>query len=160
MVSRSDVEVGVRSTVAYDILSKPLSSLGQKADRRKNKVAAEVASYLKEGDKFERVFAYIEVRPEEERARTLREGIDAFKAEHPRYGTILEGMIEETRTANNRYLVYGVSTGFSLGAEDYRRVMKDLGMNSREADAMYPHLLDISDRLGKARENARRDILL
>ncbi len=161
MVERNDLETNVRSMVAYDILSKPLTSLGHKADRRKDKLAGESASFLR-SDRYdsERIVAYVEVRPEEERARTLREGIEAFKSEHPRYGKILEDMIEETRTANNRYLVYGVADGFKLGAEDYRRVMRELGMSTVQADAMYPHLLDISDKLGKAKENARRDILL
>ena len=159
MVNRSELEVVVRSMVAFDILSKPLTSLGQKADRRKDKLAAETAGLLREGDTFERVVAYTE-RRDEEKARTLREGINAFKSEHPRYGEVLEGMIAEKRTKSNKYLVYGVQDGFKLGAEDYRRVMKDLGMTTMESDAMYTHLLDISDRLGKASENSLRNILL
>ena len=159
MVNRSELEISVRSLVAYDILSKPLTSLGQKSDRRRDKLAEEVADLLREEDKFERVTAYVE-RRDEEKARTLREGIEAFKETHPRYGAILEGIIKETRKESNRYLIFGVTPGFRLGAEDYRRVMKDLGMSTIEADAMYPHLLDISGRLGKAGENATRKILL
>lgn len=159
MVNRSELELSVRNMVAYDILSKPLTSLGQKADRRKDKVGKEISALLREGEQFERVVAHIE-RREEERARTLREGIEAFKEEFPKYGKALEEKIEVKRSRSNKYLVYGVADGFRLSADDYRRVMKDLGMNVVEADAMYPHLLQISDRLGKAGENSLRDILL
>ncbi len=159
MVNRSEIEVSVRSMVAYDILSKPLSNLGNKADRRRDKTANSIADLLREGDEFERVFAYVE-RKDEDKARTLREAINEFSSEHPRYGKILDEKIAEKRRKSNKYLVYGVSDGFKLGAEDYRRVMKDLGMTTIQADAMYPHLLDISDSLGKARENSRRNILL
>ena len=159
MVERNELETTVRSMVAFDILSKPLVSLGHKADRRRDKLASTAANLVTAGFRGERVVAYIESR-DEEKARTLREGIEDFKEQHPRYGTILEGMIAERRQLSNQYLVFGVADGYKLAAEDYRRVMKDLGMNAREADSMYPHLLDISDRLGKSRENAKRSILL
>jgi len=159
MVERNELETTVRSMVAFDILSKPLVSLGHKADRRRDKLAGEIeylAKYQDEGDRF---FAYVETR-EEQRARTLREGINEFKETHPRYGDILEGIIQEKRSDSKKFLVYGVSNGFKLGSEDYRRVMKDLGMSPIQADAMYPHLLDLSDKLGKANENSKRSILL
>ena len=159
MVSRTDLEVAVRDMVAYDILSKPFSSLGGKAYRRRDALAKKAAKLAKKEDERDRFVAYVETR-DEERARTLREGIDAFTEEHPKYGEILEKMIVEKRQRSNRYFVFGVVDGFRLAAEDYRRVMKDLGMTTREADAMYPHLLDISDRLGKAKETEVRSILL
>ena len=159
MVERTDLEVTVRDMVAYDILSKPLSSLGSKAYRRRDALAKDAARLARKGNSSERVVAYLETR-EEDRARTLREGVEVFKEAHPTYGRILEDVIAEVRKSSNSYLVFSVAEGFKLGAEDYRRVMKDLGMDTREADAVYPHLLDVSDRLGKSRENARRDILL
>lgn len=159
MVERSGIETGIRDLVAYDIMSKPLCSLGQKADRRKDKLAAEVARLLREGEEFERVDVGIE-RKSEEKARTLREGIDEFEKKYPNYGKILEGIIQEKRAKSNRYLCYKIKQGYNLGAESYRRIMKDLGLTIQEADAMYPHLKDISDRLGKAGENELRTILL
>jgi len=160
MTERTDLEVTVRNMVAYDILSKPLTSLGHKADRRRDKLAGEAASLVRKNKEYERFVAYIETRDEEERARTLREGISAFSEEYPEYGSILEGMIQETRAVSNKYLVFGIKESFKLGAEDYRRVMRELGMSALESDSMYPHLLDISDRLKKAKETERRDILL
>ena len=159
MVHRDDLEIAVRNMVAYDILSKPLSSLGQKAGRREKNLSGFVEDLLIRGQSCERVVAYVEPR-EEEKARTMREGIDAFKEEHPRYGKVLEGMIQETRVQKNNHLVFGIASGFQLGAADYRRVMTDLGMTTKEADSMYGHLLEISDRLGKAREHKLRSVLL
>ena len=159
MVSRTDLETNVRDMVAYDILSKPLSSLGQKAARRRDKLASETAKLLREGDDFERVVAYVK-KTDEEKARTLREGIDAFTEAHPRYGGILEGMIQERRMHSNRHLYYAVNQGFNLGAAEYRGVMRDLGLSVIEADAMYPHLMQLSERLGKAGEQSLRSILL
>jgi len=158
MANRNELEIKVRSMVAFDILSKPLTSLGHKADRRRDKLAEETAALLEE-ETSDRVVAYTE-RREEEKARTMREGIEAFKEEYPSYGKILEGVIQEKRIKSNQYLVYGVADGFKLGSEDYRRVMRDLGLTPVQADAMYVHLLDISEKLGKAAENGLRSILL
>ena len=158
MVYRNDLEVAVRRMVAYDIISKPLVSIGHKADRRRDKISKEAAGLLNM-EISERIVAYVEPR-EEEKSRTLRDGINAFKKEHSRYGKILEGMIQEKRVKKNKYLMFKIADGFQLGDRDYRSVMVDLGLSSREADAMYPHLLEIGDRLGKARENSLRSILL
>jgi hypothetical protein len=159
MLSITELEAKVRDMVAYDILSKPLSSLGQKAGRRRDKLAGETAKLLREGEEFERVTAYVR-RTEEEKARTLREGIDAFSEAHPKYGSILEEMIQEKRTRSNRHLYYAITPGFNLGATDYRSVMRDLGLSPIEADAMYPHLMQLSERLGQAGEQSLRSILL
>ena len=159
MVERSDLEMCVRTLVAYDIVSKPLSSLGQKADRRKDNLAGEVATLLKEDEEFKRVTAYTQ-RIDEEKARTLREGINDFKEKYSKYGKVLEGMIQEKRIKKNKYLCYGINEGFNLGAEDYRRVMRNVGLTTEQADAMYPHLKTMSDKLGKAKEQSLRKILL
>ena len=159
MVERTDLELTIRDIVAYDILSKPLASLGHKADRRRDKLAALAYQLLDAGEVADRVIAYVEPK-EEERARTLREGISAFKEAHPDYGRILEGLIAEKRQESNQYLVYGVQEGRKLAAEDYRRAMREMGITTIQADAMYPHLLEQSVRMGKAGENERRSILL
>lgn len=159
MAYRNELEKNVRSMVAYDILSKPLSSLGQKAGRRGSKLAKETAELLQGGMTADRVIARTE-EVTEMKARTLREAIDEFKGEFPKYGEVLEGKIQEKRLQRDTQLVYGLANGYRLGAEDYRRVMGDLGLSALEADAMYPHLIDISDRLGKAGEQSLRTILL
>ncbi|MBI2124870.1 hypothetical protein HYT92_03705, partial [Candidatus Pacearchaeota archaeon] len=44
--------------------------------------------------------------------------------------------------------------------EDYLGVMMDLGFNRREASSVYPHILAISERMGKASEQAERSIIV
>lgn len=160
MPERTEIEKCVRNLIAVDVLYKPFSSLGDKGKRRAEKSAKEISQLLKEGEeKGERIFAKTE-RRDEERARSLREGIDAFKKQYPKYGEILEELIAEKRTKHNRYLVYGLNEGFKLSEEDYMRVMMDLGFERREAASVYPHIISISERLGKASEQAERTILI
>ena len=161
MVERTEIETNVRNMVALDILGKPFKSLSGKAERREWKAAKEITSLLKKDYEIgERIFARVEEREEEEKARTLKEGINAFKKEYPKYGSILEVLIEEKRVNKNKYLIYGLNSGYCLGSEDYLRVMKDLGFVREEACAVYPHIKDISERLGKAKEGSERTILL
>lgn len=159
MVERTEIEKYVRNMVALDILSKPLSSLGGKAERRRDKSAKEISDLIKDGESGERIFARIE-KKDEEKARTLREGIDAFKKEYPKYGELLEKTIAEKRKKSNKYLIYGINGGYSLGSEDYMRVMMDLGFNREAACAMYPHLKEIATGMEKANEQEERLILL
>lgn len=99
-------------------------------------------------------------RVKEEKSKTLREGINAFKKEYSSYGKILEGLIAKKRIKRNKNLVYRLNKGYNLSEEDYVWVIMDLGFDRREASAMYPHILAISERLGKANEQMERTILL
>jgi len=159
MPERTEVEKYIRWLIASDIIYRPLKSLGEKGLRRLDKTAGEISDLLKDEEEIgERVFAKIE-KKDEEKARTLREGINAFKKRYPQYGEILENMIAEKRTKSNRYLTFGLREGFKLGEEDYVRVMMDLGFDRREA-SFYPHIIAISERLKKAKVQAQRRILL
>ena len=60
----------------------------------------------------------------------------------------------------NKYLSYGLTEGFKLSEEDYIGVMMDLGFDRREAASIYPHIIAISERLGKASEQDKRLILI
>lgn len=160
MVERTEIEKYVRHMVALDVLGKPFKTLGDRAWRRENKLAKMIADCLIEKyDVGERVFVEVE-KIDEEKARTLREGVEAFKKEFPRYGKILEEMIKGRRIRKNKYLRYGLNEDFVLGSEDYISVMKDLGFEREEACAVYPHIKVISERLGKSKEQSKRLILL
>ena len=160
MHGRTEVEKYVRALIALDALYKPLSSLGDKGKRRAEKSAKGIVSLLKEGEeKGERIFARVE-KSEEERARTLREGIDEFKKKYKEQGEILEGMIAKKRAQKNKYLVFGLNEGYKLAEEDYLGVMMDLGFDRREGSSVYPHILAISERMGKASEQAERSIIV
>lgn len=160
MPERTEIEKFVRWLVSSDILYRPLKSLGEKGLRRLDNTAKEISDLLKEEEEIgERVFARVE-RKDEEKARTLREGINTFKKKYSQYGEILEGMIAEKRKKSNKYLTYGLQKDFKLGEEDYIRVMMDLGFERREASAVYPHIIAVSERLGKAKTQAQRRILV
>jgi len=159
MVERTELEILTRNMVAYDVLKAPLSSLHQKAGRKQKAAAKTAAQYIEAGDVADRVYVSIQ-ETEQEKARTLRQGINTFKEAHPRYGAKLEGMISETRTQKNNIIQYGIEDGFKLGTQDYVRVMKDLGLSETAAHAMYGHLLEVSEKLGKASETGMREILL
>ena len=158
MVERSELESRVRRLVSADILYRTLKSLGERGVRRLDKRSEEIVQLLDE-EENQRFFLKIE-EIGEERARTLREGIDKFKEEYPRQGEILEQCISSKRTERNKYLIYGIRRGFHLAEEDYLQVMMDLGFERREASSIYPHILSISRRLKKADEHKKRSTLI
>ena len=160
MVERLELEKRVRKSIAGDITSKVLKSLGDKGDRRLKKGAKEIVNLLNEGEEPNYRFCVEIKKTKEEKARTLREGINAFKKKYSRYGNILEGLIAEKRIKRNKNLVYRLNKGYKLSEEDYVQVMMDLGFEKREASAMYPHILAFSERLGKADEQLERTILI
>jgi len=160
MVERTEIEKNVRRLIALDVLYKPFSSLGDKGKRRAEKTAKGIVELIKDKDGTgERIFAKIE-KKDIEKARTLREGINIFNKEYPNYGKILEGMIAKKRLKKNKYIVYGLVEGYKLGEEDYVRVMMDLGFDRREASSVYPHIIAVSEKLGKASEYAKREMLI
>jgi hypothetical protein len=160
MVERSDLEKRVRRLIAEDVTSKVLKSLGDKGDRRLKKGAKEIVNLLNEGEEPNNRFYVGIEKDREEKARTMKEGINAFKKQYSRYGKILEGLIAEKRIKRNKNLVYRLNKGYNLSEEDYVQVMMNLGFERREASAMYPHILAISERLKKADEQMERTILL
>lgn len=159
--SRTEIEKLTRYMIATDVLARPLESLGKKGTRRLDKKATSIVDLLnQDGDLGNSVYVDVEQIGEELKARTINEGVNAFCKKYPTHGKILKGFIEEKRVARNKYLVYGLNEGYKLGEEDYVSVMTDLGFNRREASAMYPHIIAVSERLGKANEYAERSILL
>jgi len=166
MVERSELEQRVRRMVSADITYRVLKSLGERGIRRLDKRAAEIVGLLKyeeetkKREQRERFYADVKEIDEEEKARTLRQGIDTFKEEHPKYGEILENLIQETRENRNKYLIYGIQPGYNLSEEDHLQIFMDLGFERREASSLYPHILAISQRLKKANEQAERRILI
>ena len=160
MVERSDLEKRVRRLIAGDITSKVLKSLGDKGDRRLKKGAKEIVNLLGEGEEPNNRFYVGIEKSKEEKARTMKEGINAFKKKYSRYGKILEGLIAEKRIKRNKNLVYRLNKGYNLSEENYVQIIMDLGFERREASAIYPHILAISERLKKADEHMERTILL
>jgi hypothetical protein len=160
MVERTEIEKHVRKMISIDILCRPLKSFGEKGIRSLDKLAKNTSDLLEQGkDIGDRV--NVEIKElEEKKARTLKEGIDEYSEKHPQQGKELKRIIAEKRKKRNKYLVYGLEEDYKLGEEDYIKVMINLGFSSREAAAIYSHILNYSERMGKAYENTERKILL
>ena len=72
MVERTEIETNVRCLVAKDIIFRPLSSLGGKAERRRDKIAGDISDLIRHGyEPGERVFAKIEKRDDEKTITTI-----------------------------------------------------------------------------------------
>jgi len=161
MPERTEIEKYVRLMIASDILYRTLNNLGEKGIRRLNKTAKNIVDLLEKKEEIgSRVIAKIEELDEEMKARTTKEGIDEFCKKYPQYGIILKGLIEEKRLKRNKYLVYGLNPPYKLSEEDYIQVIMDLGFDRREASSIYSHILNYSQKEGKANETLERKILL
>lgn len=145
--------------IARDRLEIPLSSMYQKVKRVKKKDAEGLADKLGK-DKFEseRVFAFSETE-DKMRARGVKEAVEDFSAEHPKYGAILKGMIEEKRIKAEKHLYFGVHNNSRLTTDDYITVMQSLGLSEQTARSLYPDLLNVSRKLAKSREDDRSIIV-
>jgi len=160
MPERTDIEKLVRILIAGDILYRPLKSLGERGVRRLDKTAKSIYDLIEaDGEKGNRVEARVE-ESEEEKARTLKEGIDEFSKKYPSQGKMLAEMIEQKRNAKNKCLIYGLKEGYKLSEEDYIQTIMDLGFDKREAASIYPHIISYSEREGKAIQQSERKILL
>ncbi|MCK4522147.1 MAG: hypothetical protein KAU20_06235 [Nanoarchaeota archaeon] len=162
---RNRLTIATENLVAYRRVIAPLSSLYKKADRRMEPIVEDVYGRLAAGEKLSegaRVIADIETKRKEARARTMRGAIDEFKEKHPRYGGILEGLIEEKRKKENIYLVYGRVGEADLPVSAYVKVLRELDTNLGISDAtkLYKSLSDIADRLEIKRKEGLERVLI
>ena len=147
--------------IATDRMDVPISSMSGKLKRSKPKIATGFMDVLDGETSFEgeRCYARVE-ETDSEKARTMRAGIDAFKAAYPRQGDLLEGYIAEKRGVTETHLVFGMNEGRRITADDYRQVMSNLNYTPAMADQLYPVLMDISRNMRNKRDEAERKILI
>ena len=133
--------------LAADRLHKPVSSMDGKLQRRKKKALEDVD--IEPGKEFQgnRCYARVEVREDSEVARGVKEGIAAFKAKHPDYGTELQELIDEKRKEREVHLVFGLNEGARLTRKDYITVMNSLGYSEAAAQRLYAPLMGVSRAL-------------
>jgi hypothetical protein len=134
--------------------------MDNKLKRQREKAALGIA--FPEGeDSFqgERVFARLSYDTEN-KARGLKSGIEAFKEAHPKYGTILQEMIDEQRKLSETHLYFGLQEGKHLSSEDYLGVMQNLGFSEHAARRVYPDLMEASRKIARNRGYADRSILV
>jgi hypothetical protein len=150
-----DTEKQVLELIAADRIHIPISSMEGKLKRRKPKLAGAINLDAHEGSfQGERVYARLE--PEDKlKARGTAEGIAKFCTEHPKYGEILQQMIEEERSEHENHLYFGTVPGARLTADDYMSVMTDLGLTESTARRLYPELMEISRNLSRKRAEER-----
>ena len=144
--------------IATDRIDKPISSMSGKLKRRKPKLAKAIEL---PGNKYEgeRVWARVD-EEDKQKTRGMKEGIEKFEENFPRYGKILRGYIEEQRTVRERYLVFGMNDGCRITSKDYMGVMQNLGFSPAIAERLYPELMDISHKLKRKRDETERSILI
>jgi len=94
------------------------------------------------------------------KARGMKQGIEKFEANFPKYGSILRGYIEEQRTIRETHLFFGMYEGCRITSKDYVGVMESLGFTPATAEKLYPELMDISRNLARKRDETERSILI
>jgi hypothetical protein len=148
-----DIERKIIEIIATDRIYIPISSLDGKLDRKRKKLAKAVEL---EGNKYVGDRVYARVKEEDKmKARGMRDGIEKFAQEYPRYGKILNGMIEEERANRERHLYFGVNSGCRLTADDYRDVLTDLGFTKTRTKTLYQELMQVSRSISKKRDEER-----
>ena len=148
------LERQVIELIATDRIHIPLSSMDGRLKRQKPKLARGIELPRKRFQ-GERVYARVEIDDVTQKARTIREAVNQFAEKYPRYGKILDGLIEETRQAKETNLYFGVNQGCRLTADDYIGVMTSLGFTETTAQRLYPDLMNISRNLARKRDEER-----
>ena len=130
-----------------------------KLKRKKPKLAKALG--MKSGDTFEGDRVYLRVESNNVmKARGMKDAIDMFKQKYSRHGKILAGMIEEERQERETHLYFAMYEGCRLTQEDYMSVMRNLKFTEAEAGNLYPHLMTISRKMAKKREETERSIMI
>lgn len=146
--------------VALDRIDKPISSMSGKLKRRKPKLAKTVdLSDFKNHYDGNRVRARVQY-DDKLKARGLKEGIEKFEDQFPKYGRILRGYIEEQRTIRETYLYFEMQDDCRITSKDYLGIMQDLGFSQAISTRLYPELMDISRKLSRKRNEVERSILI
>ena len=146
--------------VALDRIDRPISSMSGKIKRRKPKLAKAVDLLDFDGQySGDRVWARVQY-DDKLKARGLREGIEKFEGQFPKYGRILRGYIEERRTVRETHLYFGTQEGCRVASGDYMGVMQNLGFSEVMSERLYPELMDISRNLARKRDESERSILI
>ena len=149
-----ELETKVIGLIAIDRLEMPISSMSGKLKRRKDKAKDSID--LDEKARYDGERCYARVESEDlQKARGMRDGIDAFSQKFPSYGKILNGLIEEKRKVRETHIYFGMNEGCRLTEADYMGVMRSLGYGETAARSLYSPLMDVSRSLAKKRDEER-----
>jgi hypothetical protein len=138
-MNNTELERRVIQLVAADRFDIPVSSMSGKLKRMKPKLAKNILGQAEQMHHYgERVFAYTE-QEDKDKAKGMREGVEEFKQEFPKYGQILEGKIQEKRAVRETHLYFGMQPGKRLTGQDYLAVMNDLGFTLHNQEDFMTH---------------------
>jgi hypothetical protein len=90
----------------------------------------------------------------------MEDGIAQFSQDYPKYGRILQGIIEEKRTEREVHLYFGVNQGSRITQDDYLSVLTSMGYSGTMANNLYPVLVEASRSIKRARDEGERSILI
>ena len=109
-------EKQILELIAMDRIEIPVSSMSGKMKRRKPNLAKAI-DLSQYGGSFKGDRAYARIKKEDkDKARGMREGIEAFSEKFPKYGRILQGIIDEKRTLSETHLYFGINPGRKLAS--------------------------------------------
>jgi len=121
-----NLERQIISLVATDRLYIPSSSFDGKLERSRPKIAKSLV-IPKNNYQGERVYANIK-SIDKNKARGMRNGIEEFADRFPKYGRILNGIIEEQRAVSETHLYFGMNEGRNIARGDYLVVLEGMGL--------------------------------
>jgi len=139
--------------VATDRLEIPISSMSGKFKRKKPKLAKGM-DLPKGGYTGNRVYAQVEFE-DKLKARGMKDAIADFSTEYPKYGEILNQMIEDKRSVRETHMYFGMNEGCRLTGDDYLGVLTDIGFTEGQARSFYEPLINASRKISKARNEDR-----
>ena len=149
----NELERQVISLVATDRLYIPSSSFDGKLKRGRKKIADSLV--LPENNyQGERVYGRVE-ESDKQKARGMRDGVNEFSSRFPKYGKILNGIIEERRTVREKHLYFAMNDGKRVTGDDYLSVLEGMGLGPVTAEKYLDVALDISRNLTKKRSDER-----
>jgi hypothetical protein len=147
-----DLERQVIQLVATDRLYIPSSSFDGKLERSRPKLAK--ALDFSDGDfQGERAYARV-VDSNKHVSKDMRAGIAKFEAEHPQYGKILNGYIEEARVKKEQHVYFGMNDGKRVTREDYLGVIEGMGLGPAISERYLDAAMDISRTMQAKREKS------
>ena len=84
----------------------------------------------------------------------MRDGIDAFKKAHPKYGKALEGFIQEKRGQRKTSLVFGGNLN-EIPDEVYHDVLMDIGIPENHVRSVLQSVYRMTDDLDNQRNETK-----
>jgi hypothetical protein len=162
MAYKTNLTRETEQLVAYHTIKRGFDVMAKRADRKVKPLALSVYDRLTKKQKFSKgSIVTADYRfLEQEKARTLTEGIKEFSQRFPEYGKTLKGIIKETRTTKKRYLEFGINPGYEIADLTYIAALEDIGIKEENLSRTFETVMDISDLLKGKREEGINEMLI